>query len=325
MTLPSLFGRARVPASPRALPLVLLLAFVWGGCEHAPREAEHADGEGEHAEALTSPRIVSMAPSLTEILFALGLGDRVVGVTRYCDYPPEATMRTNVGGYVDPNMDALVALAPDVVVLLQEHQSLQKQLDVLEIAHLQTRNDMLSDVLATIDTLGRHFQVPKRSDSLLAHFRIRLDSVEAAGRRRMSARSAAGLPPRPRILISIGRNMGSGTVQDAYIAGDRTFYADLLRRAGAENAYTGGIEYPKLSAEGLIRLQPDYIFDMVPDLEKKGLGEGDVIAEWQGLPELKAVRENRVVVFPQDYSVIPGPRLVMLLEEMNRALQVAAP
>ena len=205
-------------------------------------------------------RVVSLAPSITETLFALGLGEHVVGVTRFCDYPPEALKRTTVGGYLDPDLDALTGL---------NHESVKKQLDLLEIDYLELKNRNLTDVLDAIDTLGRKFQVTNRSDSLLKNFRQRVQKVEQTAKEYIEIRMRANLPSCPSVVISIGRNMGSNAISDANIAGPKTFYTQLLQMAGGKNAYDGKMDYPRVSTEGLIRMNPEMIFDMVPDLSQK--------------------------------------------------------
>ncbi len=288
----------------------MLLAFALCGCRQ---------GEELPRTQPDKPRLISMAPSLTEIVFALGLGENLVGSTRYCDYPAEALQISRVGGLYDPNMEAIVGLRPDAVLLLDNNESLKKSLDALGIGYVATSNNTLEDVLAAFTILGERFNVVSAADSLLLDFRTRMHAIEAASLEASALFSGKEMR-RPRVLISIGRTMGTGAITDAYIAGPSTFYSDLLQRVGGENAYQGKLAYPKITAEGLLRLNPDFIFDMLPNLEKKGLTLTQVKNQWAGLSDINAVRNHRVVIFPQSFTVIPGPRLMLLLEAMAASL-----
>ena len=127
--------------------------------------------------------------------------------------------------------------------------------------------------------------------------------------------------PQSRVLLSIGRTMGTGTLKDVYIAGKNTFYDELITTIGGKNAYEGvNIAYPVLSAEGLLHLDPDVIIDLVPDMDKRGLDKKTILREWSSVPGVKAVKYGRVHILSGDYTVIPGPRFILLLEDLARML-----
>jgi iron complex transport system substrate-binding protein len=125
--------------------------------------------------------------------------------------------------------------------------------------------------------------------------------------------------PKPRVMISLGRGMGSGTLADIYIAGKNTFYGEMIIFAGGVNAYNGvTVAFPQVSKEGIYQLNPQIIIDMVPDLDK--ISEEKILAEWNNVANIDAVRNKRVYLFKQDYSVIPGPRFISILEQMVRVI-----
>ena len=252
-------------------------------------------------------RIISMSPSITETLFALGLGYSVVGVTRFCKYPPIAREKENVGGYMDPNYEAIAKLEPDLVIILPEQGNIRAYLTDLGIEYLIVNNQKVSDIIETIVTIGNVCGAEKSAGELAANINSRIKEIHEQVRDL----------PQPRVLISIGRTMGTGSLKDVYIAGKNTFYDELIGYAGGENAFENQyIEYPVLSAEGFLYLNPDIIIDMVPDIYNESLNETMVINEWGSVSGVKAVKNNRVHVLIGDYIVIPGPRFILLLEDL---------
>ena len=254
-------------------------------------------------------RIVSLSPGITETLFALGAGDRVVGVTRFCRYPPEARQKADVGGFLDPNYEAIVALKPDIVILLAVQEDVVRYLRELRIPYATVRNERIRDILDAVVTVGKVSGAEARARELVDDISGRMEKIarktEKAGR--------------PRVLVSIGRSPGSGSLDEVYAAGRNTFYDELIACAGGANAYKGfDIPYPALSAEGLMALNPAIVIDLVPDLDKRGLTEADVRRDWEKLTGIDAVKNGRVHVISADYAVIPGPRFILFLEDLAR-------
>lgn len=122
-------------------------------------------------------------------------------------------------------------------------------------------------------------------------------------------------------MVAIGRNMGSATMEDVYIAGEDGFFSEMIRLAGGENAYDrDDVRFPIVTAEGILRINPAAIIDMVTDLEEQGLTREDVVRQWQSVAQAQAVRSGRVHVLTGDYIVIPGPRFVRIVEDMAHAI-----
>jgi len=256
-------------------------------------------------------RIVSLAPSITEILFILNLGKRTVGVTRYCNYPLEATKKIKVGGYCDPNYELIFELHPDLVILLKEHNEQKKHLMKLGLNILMVNNQTISGILNSIKTIGKICGRGQLSREIVENLQTKINRIKI---------KTEGLP-RPRVMISIGRNMGSGPLKDVYIAGKYGFYDEMITLAGGVNVYEGrDIKFPILSGEGILLLNPEVIIDMVPDLAEKGWNEKVILKEWNSVSEVEAVKNKRVYIFGQDYVVIPGPRFILILEEMARVI-----
>lgn len=260
-------------------------------------------------------RIISMAPSLTEMLFALGLGDQVIGVTKFCQHPPAARSKPNIGGFYDANYEKIVRLNPTLVVLLEAHDDARRKFDALGIDYLEVDNHSTADILDSLIAIGKRCQTEKTARQLVKSIRQRINTVR---------RTAVAHNTAPRVLVCIGRAMGSGRIKDAYLAGKGTIYDELLGIAGAENAYSGSIEYPTVGAEAIVRINPDIIIDLATNLKDKNLTPEDVRREWRALPGLKAVRNHNIYVLTDDYVTIPGPRFIKLLEDFSRILYAEA-
>ncbi len=286
--------------------MMVALLVAAGGCRSS-------DGD-RTKESVTTPqqerlftRAVSLAPSITEILFALGLGDRVIGVTHYCDYPKAALNKPKVGGYTQPNYETIASLKPDVVFLLEHHRGVMDNLDRLGVHWQMLDSRSVAAVLQSMRTVGRLMGVEAKATALTASLTERLERVK---------QSVAGAQ-RPRVLVSIGRSMGTALLTDVFIAGPGSFFDEVITLAGGINAYRGTVvQYPKLSAEGILSLNPEVIIDLVPDLEQKKLTVEQVTRQWQTVRAVSAVSNNRVHVLGQDYVVIPGPRIVLLVEQL---------
>ncbi|MBN2527114.1 MAG: ABC transporter substrate-binding protein [Deltaproteobacteria bacterium] len=256
-------------------------------------------------------RIVSLAPSLTEIVFALGLGDRLVGVTRYCDYPEAAKSKKKIGGYYDPSNEAIMSLKPDMVIMLDEHLSATKMMMATKTPHLNISNRRIFDILNAITTIGGACGVSDAASQLRRQLQSRIDGVK-------SARSPGQKPKT--VMITTGRNMGSGTISDAYITGREGYYDEMIAIAGGINVYQGNVAFPMVSAEGILEMNPDIVIDMVPDLDESVLSKEQIIQQWSVLGHLRAVQTGQVYVLTEDYVVVPGPRFVLLLERLAKIL-----
>lgn len=296
----------------KAFPIALLifaaivaLRSIFGPEESAPLSVSSTPPE----------RIVSLAPSITETLFALGFGDRVAGVTRYCDYPPEAQTRAIVGGFIDPNYEAIVQLEPDLVALLVIHDEAKSRLTGLRIPFLAVDHRTIPGILDSFVQLADRCGARDRGLALAAQCEAHMDEI---------ARKTENLP-RPRVLISSAREFGAGRIESVYVAGRNQWHDELIRLAGGENAYPDdGIAFPEVSPEGILRIDPDVVIELAPKAETGDYTIAQIVAEWDSVPGLRAAREKRIYVLNGDYVGLPGPRFVHLLEDIARALHPEA-
>jgi iron complex transport system substrate-binding protein len=256
-------------------------------------------------------RIISMAPNITEIIFALNQQDKLVGVTDFCNYPPPAKKIAKVGGYLNPNYEALLALHPDLVILLPEQANIEQYLDELDIPFLRVDNKRVADIISSISAIGEACGARRKAREIVNELHRRIDEVK---------QRVKGLQ-RPKVLISIGRTAGSGNLGEIYAAGKNTYFDELINDAGGVNAVNNSlVAYPALSAEGIIRLNPDIIVDFVLDMNGRGLSEKKILEDWEVVKAVNAFRNGKIFVYDKDYMVIPGPRFVQLLEDLSLML-----
>jgi iron complex transport system substrate-binding protein len=261
------------------------------------------------AAGRTPERLVVLAPNLTEIVYALGLGDRVVGVGNYGDFPPEVSDKPRLGGLLDPHLEAIVELAPDLVVLMPSQQELADRLAGLGIDALVVESeDTIEDILAAVRRIAGRCGVADAGAALTRRLRRQL--------------APRPLPGSPRVLVTVGRPQGS--LGGLTAAGADTFYDQLLQRLGAVNvAAASRMRYPQLNLEVVVRAAPDVIIE----LQGTGLsarGRYGLPGDWKPLDTLPAVRHGCVTVVEGDFAFVPGPRLPQIYEALREAIESCA-
>ena len=291
--------------SATSLTMALMLALLFS-CNKKSEPPAKKSGNTEAPR-----RIVSLSPSTTEILYALNLDDRVVGVTDFCNYPPEAKQKTRLGGFLDPNFEAIASLKPDMVFILPEQQNVRNFLKEMKIPFRIVNNKTVADILGAIKIIGNVCHVRKQAMALVDSLAGRIEKI----------RKLTQEKNRPKVLVSIGRSIGNGTLADVYAAGENTYYSELIRIAGGQNALQNkSVAYPLLSGEGLVKLNPDIIVDIIFGAAEDSLAAEAAKKDWQQLPQIKAVRENQIFMINASYAVIPGPRFILLLDKLAQII-----
>jgi iron complex transport system substrate-binding protein len=254
-------------------------------------------------------RMISMAPSITETLYALGLGANVVGVTTFCERPKEAASKPKVGGYFDVNYEAALALRPTLVVIHGGRGDQEERFKRLGVKAVSVDHTSVNGIIGSIKTVGSLCGVDENAKRLVNNLRERMDKIRA------KVNGAA----KPRVLVAVGRNIGSTSVAEAYIAGKKSYYDDLITLAGGFNAYEGvAVATPMVSAEGIIWLKPDYVIELIPPLDGKAPDPLAAEKDWAKLSAMGGGFKTRVIV--GGHTVIPGPDFVALLEEMAKII-----
>jgi iron complex transport system substrate-binding protein len=277
-----------------ALACVILVAAI--GCGQNHPIARAASGE---------QRIISLAPSVTETLFALGAGAEVVGVSQYCDFPPEVRRLPRVGSFITPNVEAIAALRPTLVIGLSTASDLREMraLKAMGIGTLMADDSSLAtieqSIIAIGDKIGRATIARDRADKLRDH----LNAVAA----RMSREPARS------VLMVVGH-------QPMVAVGERNFLNELLVLAHAENIAAAAEQaWPRLSLEYILAVRPDVILD-----GQMGTDPTTPDAFWGKYPSIPAVQNHRVFGYAENPTLHPGPRIGLTLDELARRIHPEA-
>ncbi len=255
-------------------------------------------------------RIVSIIPSVTEMLFAMGGGPRVVGVGNFDRYPPEALTRTKVGGLLDPDVERIIALKPDLVVLYGTQNDLRMQMKRSGIPVFLYQHAGLSDITRTIRDLGTRVGNIKESEELAT----RIDGEIADVGTRVSGR------PRPRTLLVFGRD--AETLRGIYASGAVGFLHDMLEAAGGTNVFADVRRQSiQATSELAIARSPEVIIEIGAQTASTS---GRNLGAWQALGSVPAVRNKRIYLLTGDGMMNPGPRISDSVRRMAQVLHPEA-
>lgn len=242
-------------------------------------------------------RVVSLAPSITEIVFALRKGDRLKGVTQHCDFPPEAQSLPRIGSYVHLDLERIVSLKPDLCISTKDGNPKEviERLDALGIPVYVVNPRDLNTVVNTLVEIGRILNAEDRAQKLADDLRARIEWVKSR---------VAGTERRPRIFFQIG-------VVPIVSVGTNTFIHELITTAGGENTTEGPTPYPRFNREQVLSLNPDII--VITSMTRGQVFE-EVRDEWKKWGSLPAVRNDRIHIVDSNLFDRPTPRLIEGLE-----------
>lgn len=266
------------------------------------------------SSVLGSTRIVSLAPSITEILFAIGAGQQTVGITRYCTFPPETVAIPQIGGYFDPNYEAIYALQPTLAIQLTEHVQASQNLKALGLSTLTVDHQSFDGILQSIILIGDATGHSNNARMLYELIQRNLENIKLAVQHR---------PPK-RVLLAFARPAGSGAIDKLYVAGNEKFYTPLLQQSGGINAYQGSVAFPVISTEGLLQINPEIIIDITTD--PNSTPEKELIAkqQWQATFPHDTFNGKNIHVLPDNVMVIPGPRIDQIAYAFAKAIHPQA-
>ena len=268
-----------------------------------------AKGTGE-----TRPqRIITIAPNSAEIICALGACDRIVGVSKYCVFPPELKTRTRTGGLFDPDLERIVSLRPDLVVLRGKSESLEGLCRERGIELYHDETDTLAGVEQCIRELGKRLGLSKKAASLASGFRARLREIEA----RTTSRK------KPRVMLTVARQ--PDRLANLLTTGKGTFLDEMVTLAGGVNVFGDlDMRYPQVSVEAIVAHRPDVIIELMPEVEITPERRKRLLGQWKVLGPIPAVANGRVYFVSDDHCLIPSPRYTQVIEKISRLLHPEA-
>jgi iron complex transport system substrate-binding protein len=290
--------RARIKVTV-AVPVLLSLAL--SSCTASP--------DPNRTEGVAPQRVVSLVPTVTETLFALGAGDRVVGVSDFDNYPLEAMERPRVGALINPNVEKVFQLQPDLVITFGTQSLLQERLQAAGIRQYAFTSGSIQHVLDSIRALGREMDLTEEGDRLSDEITAGLDAIRKSSD-----------DNRPRVLLAHNREIG--TMGSFYTGGSRSYFDELIDIAGGRNIFSDvdeNIFQPSL--EEVFKRAPEVIIELLPSDPDGRFRLDERLMDWQVLAAVPAVRDGRVYVLSGDHLLLVGPRLHLAAAEIAEAIQ----
>jgi iron complex transport system substrate-binding protein len=281
--------------------MVTLLSFISSGVSVA---VTLTDQLGRNVTVPDEPqRVVSLAPSITEIVFALDQGHRLQGVTTYSDFPPKATKLPKVGSYVHLDLEKIVALKPDLCIAIKDGnpRMVAQRLESLKIPVYAVNPNNLETIMKTVHEIGTLLNAKNRSDQLVQNMDLRIQKVKSL---------VAKTTYRPRVFFQIG-------VSPIVSVGTHTFIHELIMIAGGTNLAAGPIPYPRFSLEKVLALSPEVI--IITSMARTAVFE-KVKAGWENWPNMPAAQNRRIFIEDSNFFDRPTPRLVDGLELLVRLI-----
>jgi iron complex transport system substrate-binding protein len=258
-------------------------------------------------------RIISLVPATTEMLFVMGAGDRLAGVSDYDRFPPEVARLPKVGGLIDPNVERVISLRPDLVIVYDTQTDLKQQLERARIPMFRYVHRGLPDITETLRALGERVGATAAADAAAA----RIESQLAAIRARVTGR------PRPTTLLVFGRD--AGALRHIAASGGYGFLHDVLELAGGADVL-GDLKQQSVdvSTEMILRRAPEAIIELYYGESLKPERMDSERKVWNTLPSIPAVKNNRVYLLGGDEFVVPGPRIVIAAQRFAETLHPEA-
>ena len=298
---------APVPSRIR-LAVLIAIVVIFGTTKAVLRASSYA-GQRVSGAGATPHRIVSLVPATTEMLFAMGAGDRVAGVSNYDRFPPEVTKLPRVGGLLDPDVERLLSLKPDLAIVYDTQSDLKRQLERAHVPIFRYIHRGLPDITETMRALGVRVGLTSAADAAAT----RIEQQLAALGRRVAGR------PRPRTLLVFGREQG--TLRHITASAGYGFLHDVLELAGGADALADlRKQSADMSTEMILTRAPEVILELHYGDSVKPESFNAERLVWNALASVPAVRNQRVYLLDGLEFVVPGPRIVSAAERFARTL-----
>lgn len=279
--------------------IILSLTLILVGCSQ------------NSAEPRNQSEIISLSPHITEIVYALGMQDRLLAVTDFCNYPIEAKTKPSIGGLVNPNIEKMISLRPDYLIGMPSNAELAAKLSTYQLPLIMLPNNEINEIFTSIDSIAALLNATDRGDSLLKSIQDSISHYQQLSRNLLGEG--------PRVMFVLGRERG--TTRNISIIGPDTFTDELLQMTGAQNAFSQiNNRYAQINRESLLQVDPDLIIEFKFNQVWTDQMVEDNLKEWNDLPELQAVQTRSIYVIDGNYSLIPGPRVYLLVKDYYNIL-----
>jgi iron complex transport system substrate-binding protein len=286
------------------LILVLLLACVGVGLSTVLRNAAlFQSAKHTHARPIFPSafpqRIICAAPNIVETIYALGEERRIVGISDFVTYPPEALKIVSVGGMIDPNFERILQLQPDLVIIQGAMQKHRDFCDEKKIPLLRVDMESIDSIFEGIRSIGLAIGCLEKAEQLIQEKKKILDEIR---------QKASFAQNKPSVFICLGRRAGS--LASIFTVHPASFVDELVTIAGGSNIF-GDVKgrYPQISKEALLQRNPEIILELHPGEELSTEGAKTLKADWNAMPGLSVAASGRIFVVTDDYLLVSGPRL----------------
>ena len=275
--------------------LFLFIIFISVACS-----TKHETDESNNL-IIHPDRIITLAPALTEIVYALGSGKQIIGNTKFCKYPNESKNIKKIGGFLDMNIEMILKLKPDLIICYPEHRNnlkiLNGKIELLEVKHIN-----ISDILGSISIIGKRINKIIESESLIKNIKTKLHDKNKFKKKN--------------VLLIADRD--PHRLKSMYIIGKKGFLNEILNLSGGKNAYQGNVPYPSISIESIVSMNPDIIIEfsfLIDELKKE-----NILKEWNKYSMINAVKTKNIFFVKGDFWQKPGPRIINIAKELKRII-----
>lgn len=243
-------------------------------------------------------RIASLSPSITEYIYDIGLGDSLIANTTYCNYPEEAKYKEKIGSFNNINYEHIAKLKINTAVIQQDMEQQKKRLQSMGIHVIEIKNNTINNILLSYDILGKEFNIKHITDKRKKQIKEKIEKIK----------KTVPYNKNHTAVISVFRNYKS-EISTLTAAGGNNIYNDILTLLNITNPLSNLPPYTEISKENLLKINPDFIFDMC-----HGENSANVIDDWQNIP-LNALKHHNIIILTDTYLSLPGPRIDMIIEK----------
>jgi iron complex transport system substrate-binding protein len=303
----------RIARIARIVAVTTVCSAVLLAVSASPKAGTTATATAVQAPTPVPRRIVSLIPATTEMLFAMGAADRLVGAGNYDRFPPEVDKLPRVGGLLDPDTERILALRPDLVIVYATQTDLRARLDRASVPYYSYEHRAMPDIMQTVRALGARIGAAEAAERVAGGMERSLADIR---------RAVAGRP-RLKTMLIFGRD--PGTLRGVLASGGYGFLADLLDVAGSDNVFADIKQQSvQASTEMLLARRPDAIVELRYGDDRRAVNIDQELSVWNTLPSLPAVRNHRLYLLVGDEFVVPGPRIVNAARRLADALHPGA-